>query len=80
MIIHSLPSFYINTFVIILAAPVRFELTMSESESDALPLGYGAITSIYYHKKPYLTRKISFYKLIIESNLFKYSISENSPI
>lgn len=36
-----------------LAAPVRFELTLTESESDALPLGYGAkyksILSYFYY-------------------------------
>lgn len=26
-----------------LAAPARFELALTESESDALPLGHGAI-------------------------------------
>ena len=28
-----------------LAAPVRIELTLSDSESDALPLSYGAVVA-----------------------------------
>ena len=65
-----------------MAAPVRFELTMSESESDALPLGYGAIyisynNTKYFSKQGIAKEKGKFLLALVTVFLFSYYIRYN---